>query len=455
MKRLLQTIATPMLLTVVLLAAPGTPHRQDFFHTRGGQIVDSRGRIVRLAGVSWWGMETDHFAPLGLDKRPLDSIMAEVRKMGFNVVRLPYSNQMLQPTTKPTGINYELNTELKGLSSLQVMDRMIASARTHGLRVILDRHRPDATQQTDLWYTPQHTEQQWINDWMMLAARYRETDTVVGFDLHNEPHGSATWGTGDAATDWRLAAERAGNAVLSVNPHLLILVEGISNEKNDSYWWGGNLSAAGQFPVRLSRPQQLVYSAHDYPPSVAQQGWFKAADYPKNLPGVWTGHWGYLVRQDRVPVVLGEFGTHYVTDADRKWMGQLVDYLAEHRIGAMYWSLNPESTDTGGLLGDDWRTVDHLKLAALQPLMPGHSTPAPVKTAALTVPAIAPNTIAAGSTQLVTLNMPTLNMPLMQAAQMKAAVASNQQHIARSTKHTRDFVLDLEPKNPLGNAPVE
>ncbi len=31
--------------------------------------------------------------------------------------------------------------------------------------------------------------------------------------------------------DWHLAAQRAGNAVLAVNPHLLIFVEGIDGKR--------------------------------------------------------------------------------------------------------------------------------------------------------------------------------------------------------------------------------
>lgn len=358
-----------VLLSGTLLGAPAAPARRDFFHTRSGQIVDSRGRVVRIAGVSWWGMETDHFSPLGLDKRPMDEILAQVHDIGFNVVRLPYSNEMLLPASKPVKIDYTLNPDLKGLSPLEIMDRVIASARAHGLRVILDQHRPDAAGQSALWYTPQHSEAQWIADWKMLAARYRDNDTVIGFDLHNEPRDPATWGSGDLATDWRLAAERAGDAVLAVNPGLLIFVEGVSKVGSDDYWWGGNLGAAAKFPVRLIRPQQLVYSAHDYPSSVTQQSWFKAADYPSNLPGVWTAHWGYLAVQNKVPVVLGEFGTRDATESDRAWLAKLVSYLMEHRIGAIYWSLNPESADTGGLLTADWKSVEQAKLAALAPLL--------------------------------------------------------------------------------------
>jgi len=60
---------------------------------------------------------------------------------------------------------------------------------------------------------------------------------VIGADLHNEPHGPATWGSGDVATDWRLAAERAGNAILKVNPDWLIIVQGVQEYQGDTYWW--------------------------------------------------------------------------------------------------------------------------------------------------------------------------------------------------------------------------
>nr|WP_245864228.1 cellulase family glycosylhydrolase [Paenibacillus donghaensis] len=73
----------------------------------------------------------------------------------------------------------------------------------------------------------------------MLAQRYADNPTVIGADLHNEPHGTASWGTGNLATDWRLASERAGNAILAVNPNWLILVEGIETNvqgNSSSYW---------------------------------------------------------------------------------------------------------------------------------------------------------------------------------------------------------------------------
>ena len=46
----------------------------------------------------------------------------------------------------------------------------------------------------------------------------------------NSPHpggGSPTWGDGVQATDWKGAVERATPVVLTANPDLLILVDGL------------------------------------------------------------------------------------------------------------------------------------------------------------------------------------------------------------------------------------
>ncbi len=198
-----------------------------YLHTDGATIVDASGKAVRLAGVSWFGFETSTVVPHGLDLHPISFYLDKVREMGFNFIRLPFASEMFDPLSIPAWADF--NPELKGFTPLQIMDKIIAGARERGLRVLLDRHRPDSTGQSPLWYTEWYSEKRWIDEWKMLAARYKGDPTVFGVDLHNEPHGAASWGTGDSETDWRLAAQRAGNAVLSVNPDLLIVVEGIEN----------------------------------------------------------------------------------------------------------------------------------------------------------------------------------------------------------------------------------
>jgi endoglucanase len=348
----------------------------SYLRTVGARIETSTGQQVRLTGVNWFGLEGPARVPYGLDRRSMGSLLDQLKALGYNALRLPYSNDVLRAgvSPDPAYISYELNPELEGLSSLEVLDRVIAAARQRGLRVVLDRHRPDASGQSELWYRTNRAaeEKAWIDDWKMLARRYKGDPTVVGVDLHNEPHGRATWGDGVLETDWRLAAERAGNAILTENPDLLIIVQGIETQANNWYWWGGNLRGARDNPVRLNLAGRLVYSTHDYPESVYGQQWFQdkaTTGYPANLPAVWDATWGYLVKENRAPVLVGEFGTKLELPSDQQWLQTLSGYLRSNGMSFTFWALNPNSDDTGGLLQDDWTSLNVEKHNLLAPAL--------------------------------------------------------------------------------------
>jgi aryl-phospho-beta-D-glucosidase BglC (GH1 family) len=375
-----------------------------FLHTAGNQIVDADNRPVRIAGVNWFGLETTNYAPHGLWAQSYKAMMDQMKQLGFNTIRLPFSDQLFDPGSTPNGIDFSKNPDLQGLNGLGIMDQIVDYAGQIGLRILLDHHRSTAgnsAQESGLWYTSAYPESRWIADWTMLANRYKGNATVIGADLANEPHGPATWGSGDPSTDWRLAAEKAGNAILAANPDWLIVVEGIENAKSGSYWWGGNLSNAGNYPVRLNVPGRVVYSAHDYPASVYHQTWFDAPNYPNNLPGVWDKNWGYLFRTGTAPVLLGEFGSNLATPSDTQWADEMVAYLKGTLTGDgtfsvpagqygpswTWWSWNPDSGDTGGILQNDWSTVNQNKVDLLTPIEYALAPASPVgsHTAAFTV----------------------------------------------------------------------
>jgi endoglucanase len=471
-----------MLAGVILLnfrpAASTHAQSSGYLHTQGGEILDSANNPVIFTGINWFGLETESYAPHGLWARSLDSLLDQIVQLGFNVIRLPYSNQLFDPGSLPNGINYELNPDLKGLNGLQIMDKLIAGAGQRGLKVILDRHRPDSHAQSELWYTSQYSQERWIKDWVMLAKRYAGDDTVIGADLHNEPHGQATWGSGDPATDWRLAAEKAGNAILAVNPEWLIVVQGVDHVGDDWYWWGGNLSGARKYPVQLDVPGRLVYSTHVYGPGVYPQPWFSDPSFPDNLPGIWQSHWSYLQTEGIAPVVVGEFGGRSVgDDKEGVWQRTLVSYLSQNRIGYFYWTLNPDSGDTGGVLLNDWQSVDPGKKALLSgyqfPLLgieqrgpqpatqlppPAPPTPTPGQPTNLsTQPAAATPT----PSPAPPLDVPTASpgVPAIQAAAPADAAAIVKYHsdnpvaLARETK--ADFVIANSGSQPLPLSQVE
>ncbi len=344
--------------------------------TRGSEILDRNGKTVILSGVNWFGLETETHAPHGLWARDYKDLVAQIKTMGYNFIRLPYSIQMMKDS-KVSGIDFSkgANATLKDKTPVEVMDAIIQEAEKQGLMVLLDSHRLNNKSIPELWYGDGFTEKDWITAWTDLATRYKSQPNVIGADLKNEPHGRATWGSGDRATDWRLAAERAGNAILNINPNWLIVVEGIENGFPNAalkkHWMGGNLEGVRRFPVRLSRSGRLVYSPHEYGPGVFDQPWFSEKSFPGNLFDRWEKGFYYIARERKAPILIGEFGGRK-TDGDSKegiWQRTLVKFIRDKNLSFAYWSLNPNSQDTGGLLLDDWQTVDGEKQALLSPLL--------------------------------------------------------------------------------------
>ena len=345
-----------------ILAAP------NYLHTSGSQILDTSNKVVGLSGVNWFGFETSNNAPHGLWARNWEDMLDQIKSEGYNVIRLPFSNAMLKKNVMPSGIDYQKNPDLAGLTSIQVMDKIIRGANLRELKIILDNHRSTpggGPESNGLWYTSEYSESDWIADWKALVRRYKYIPGVIAVDLRNEPY-NACWGCGDPSRDWRLAAEKAGNAVLSINPNLLIIVEGVAEFNGQYTWWGGNLIGAKEYPVRLKVPHRLVYSAHEYPETIYPQPWFSSSNYPNNLPAVWDKYWGYLVKENIAPVLIGEFGTRYERQKDRQWLQMFQAYIQQNHLNWTFWSLNPDSGDTGGLLQDDWISIHQSKQNILE-----------------------------------------------------------------------------------------
>jgi endoglucanase len=328
----------------------------------------------------------------------LDAILGRVHELGFNAIRLTFSNATIESNPVVTE-RLDANQQLRGLHALDILDRVVDAAGQHGLRIILDDARStlgDEPEPNGLWYTPRYPERAWIRDWTLLASRYRENAVVVGVDLRNEPHTAppgpwslrtylhqgATWGpyrgNDNPATDWRLAAQRAGNAALAINPHLLIIVEGIQQYPDvrqrggiDASWWASILQPAGPYPVRLQIAHRLVYSPHEYGPFKYRMPYLGPRMTYAAVAAVWKKHWGYLLDRYQTPIFIGEFGTCGFSPScvrDGKpgsqglWFSFLLRYLKEHpQVGWAFWALNAinphDKLMTNYVLLPDWQTV--------------------------------------------------------------------------------------------------
>jgi endoglucanase len=328
----------------------------------------------------------------GLWAQDYHTILNEIKNDGYNVIRLPFSNQVVETPAVPSNYSQNngqpINQDLVGLNALEVMDKVISAAGAIGLRVVLDDHRSEAGNSAEangLWYTSSYPESAWINDWKTMVTRYQSfkdcgNPIVIGVDLRNEPHleanGSATgscW-TGDSPTggcptsntsqNWPAAAARAGNALQAINSSLLIFVEGVDCYSGSCDWWGGNLEGVQNHPVVLNTANHLVYSAHDYGPNLFEQSWFNSSTSFSTLSAVWNKFWGYISTNNTAPVWVGEFGTtNNMADiqssspgSQGQWFQSLVNFLQNNpSLNWTYWALNGE--DSYALLNSQYNGI--------------------------------------------------------------------------------------------------
>ncbi|MGD9169545.1 MAG: cellulase family glycosylhydrolase [Candidatus Thiodiazotropha sp.] len=365
----------------------------DYLSTNGSVIYDDAGNPVRLTGIAWFGFETQNQVYHGLWSVNMEETLDRVANLGFNVLRIPLSVQMVNQWRNgdggvPNSVNYFVNPALEGMTSLQILDASIAYCKQIGLKVMLDMHRVVNTQMLNTWYTDGYPASDYEASWQWLAQHYVNDDTVIAMDLFNEPHGTpndAVMAKWDASTDqnnWKYEAEKVANLVLDVNPKLLVVIEGIEATPKDGYtyaetnsanydynWWGGNLRRVKDYPIDLgSRQSQVVYSPHDYGPSVYAQPWFYSGFTKETLTtDCWEPNWLYIATQGLAPILVGEWGGKMDAGDNETWMGALVDTIVQYDLNHTFWCVNPNSGDTGGILQDDWQTVDTAKYNLIEP----------------------------------------------------------------------------------------
>ena len=362
----------------------------DWLTTSGSHIVDLNGTEVWLTGCNWFGYNTGTNLFDGVWNCNLKETLESIADHGFNVLRVPMSAELLlqwkNGETPKANYNNAYNEELNSMNSLEIFDYVLTLCEKNGMKVIIDIHsaKTDASGHNHpVWYRDDITVDDFVEALAWCAKRYRTNDTIIGYDLKNEPHGKASetphaiWNDSDSPDNWKKVAERAGNAVLDENPHALIIIEGIQiypknieannfvskNDDDDYYntWWGANLMAVRKYPIDFGSPErnaQIVYSPHDYGPRVYEQPWFQGGfTYDSLMKDAWYDYWLYIQEEGIAPVFVGEWGGFMEGD-NLKWMEYFRQLIAEKHLHHTFWCFNANSGDTGGLVKDDFKTWD-------------------------------------------------------------------------------------------------
>ena len=386
----------------------------DWLHAKGSRLYDKDGNEVWLTGANWFGLNCTEALPHYLWSGDCDDMLSEVADRGINVIRFPISTELIVswmngkpnpvgsvqasynppvdqddgnggiiPAGKFGKINIDFVKEdgktLK--NSEEIFDVILGKCKKYGIKAFIDIHSPhtdNSGHNYNLWYGKAGvTTDVWIDSLVWMADKYKNDDTLIGYDLKNEPHGkgqegeaAAKWDGSKDENNWAYAATRCADAILDVNPNALIFIEGVEQSMsgamegdywgmpdrrdNSPYigaWWGGNFRGAREYPIKPEHgTSQIVYSPHDYGPSVYDQTWFKK-DFTEQtlLDDYWYETWAYINKEEIAPELIGEWGGFMDGAENQKWMTLLRDYMINHHINHTFWCLNTNSGDTGGL----------------------------------------------------------------------------------------------------------
>ncbi|CAK0869732.1 unnamed protein product [Prorocentrum cordatum] len=229
--------------------------------------------------VNWHGTN-EKGAMFGLHAYPLHWWVKSIRELGFNCVRLPISLQnVLDGATRVDNELLSANPALQNMSSLQILDACIEALTQADFVVVINIHtlanRNCCTDRDGegLWYTSHRvegmasfSEGQFFDAVTRVARRYRSNALVAAFDLKNEirpdrdvfPWLLPSWGGGDIATDWTIAAKRAGLLVLAEDKDMILIVSAMN--------FGQYLCDVVTYPLHLDESLQghIVYTVHHY-----------------------------------------------------------------------------------------------------------------------------------------------------------------------------------------------
>lgn len=387
--------------------------------TQGDKIVNSSGEEIALKGVNWFGfnngatMVDGLWSPGGLSS-DFATVVYRMQLLGFNAVRLPISFKDLY-NLAPRNLVFEYaipsisqiqasvtNPSVSIVSSQTIPPMLSPVVRTAGKT---NEYLPnDSTLNRFLWtvnffakngfyvlignhlkedQTVLEDRKKWVSQWKDLVAKISQdpvSKNRLMIDILNEPDEKGIrWET---LTELYIAVM---DAVYPINSGVLFFVEGTGQTDMGANWGDGfatntNVNSAKPFfDALITKPylNQVVISPHVYPPSVSGSRFNdKGAALYKRL----NDSFGYLIEPGycvgsckKFPVAIGEFGSRFTNPEDVQFMEDFALYLNDHAIkNWFYWSWNPNSSDTGGLVEDNWTTIiwkkiDYLTTIGLNP----------------------------------------------------------------------------------------
>jgi endoglucanase len=122
-------------LLLAFISSRASAQGTGYWHTGGNKILDSGGTEVRIVGMNWYCAETPDYLVHGLWAQDYHTVLNTIKSLGYNVIRIPFSHQLVESNPVPTNysnyVNGPVNQTLVGQTALADLDTIIAYAGVH------------------------------------------------------------------------------------------------------------------------------------------------------------------------------------------------------------------------------------------------------------------------------------------------------------------------------------
>ena len=241
---------------------------KNFIHTENGKLVDKYGNEFNIQAIGfgngvWSGQrysEKDH----------TEESYKEIAEMGLNTVRFYMSCTWFEDYYRYDEYisedenGNEINTYKYKEMGWKILDQNIQWAKKYNIKLILNLHIPQGGFQSlgkgmtlwldsekddegniTSWYLPSgekmtNNQKRLQSLWIEIADRYKDEDTIIGYDLLNEPYVPCLNKNGDIVTinedtstidsdmtwrQWPKLAKKITDSIREVDTNHIIFIE--------------------------------------------------------------------------------------------------------------------------------------------------------------------------------------------------------------------------------------
>ncbi|ROV88185.1 hypothetical protein VSDG_09285 [Cytospora chrysosperma] len=375
-----------------LVAAQSWPNAP--FKTSGRDMIDAAGNVVVYAGANWPGA-ADVMIPEGLQYQSVASIIAKLKEVNMNVIRLTYAIEMIDQIYDNDGVDIPISQafvdalgETNGttvynqvlaanpdfspnITRLEVFDAIAEECAANEIYVHLDNHISQGTwccntaDGNSWWGDTYFSIANWTRGLAYMADHASSWTALTSMSLRNEPRTPDDNSTlADETYNWQYWYEyvkEGTTAINTANPDPLVFLSGL-----DFDTWltpvvqGTALTPRnGTFSFSDFPADKMVLELHNYANSVANCASLESSLYSNGFETLNT-----TADVNHFPMVMTEWGFAMDNSTWLKPYTQcLIDYLPAQKAGWMIWVLagsyyirsgSQDLDESWGLLTHDW-----------------------------------------------------------------------------------------------------